>query len=250
MNTMMGDLIKAFGESGLYQVSEVAENYSVIPVYDENVLAQIENSHAWPLVLSKVASPNNGEHGGLDVWQADNVLYFHPIIDAKSDGIISKTARFHQHVVPILNSHKDVPDFKDNLEWTRQMSVYSGKQFNGNYSVLDCGLEVVISYTFVSPKSTGDGINAVSCGSCLLEDAVSSTGVTATQFSALMSAISQFDWHPFFYRGTLMPDGANESYGEVYFYGDVKVFTTVSPEVVARVHQCANYSVYYDPNLF
>lgn len=247
MNTMMGDLIKAFGESGLYQVTEIPENYSVLPVYDENILAQIENSRSWSLLLSQVTSESGVTHAGLDVWQKDNVLYYHPIIDDGTAGTaIAYRAQLGKAIVPILNSHKDSPDYKDNLEWTRQMSVFSGKTFGDHYSLLDCGLEIITGYAYVAQKADNSGVHVIVSGSVLAHSDTTSKGDSTDTVLGILSAASQFDWHPFYYY-------SNES-DDVWlgslFCGDLKVFTQVDASVVARIHQCANYSVYYSPNLY
>lgn len=42
---MSGDTLKAFGESGLYHMSLIPEDYSVTPMFSEEVLLQIHNTH-------------------------------------------------------------------------------------------------------------------------------------------------------------------------------------------------------------
>lgn len=41
---IFGDLLKAYTADGIYAISPIASDYSVIPVYDEEVLTQIENA--------------------------------------------------------------------------------------------------------------------------------------------------------------------------------------------------------------
>lgn len=248
MNTMMGDLIKAFGESGLYNVSEVTENYSVVPVYDENVLAQIENSRAWKVFWQNIADEAGTEHGGLDIWQKSNVLFYHPCVDLTSGGDSEvRYNRFGLDVSPIINSHKDNPDYKDILEWTRQLAVHSGKLFKDN-KVIDCGLEIVTGYSFVSPNITNTGVTVQRCGSFLVFSSDDSSYYSKYIVIKLLATISQYDWHPFLFTaeentGAITDDGLNIS-------GDLKVFNTVDATIISRIHQCANYSVYYDPNLY
>lgn len=44
IGTMSGDILKAYGEGGLFKLTPVAEDYSVKPVYNEEVLNQIHNA--------------------------------------------------------------------------------------------------------------------------------------------------------------------------------------------------------------
>lgn len=64
MNIMSGDILKAFTPNGIYQVSGIAETYTVLPAYDSTVLDQIQNLNMmghiqWPeddIVLYQAAS--------------------------------------------------------------------------------------------------------------------------------------------------------------------------------------------------
>lgn len=40
---MSGDILKAYGESNLLKVSQISEDYTVLPIYNEEVLGQIHN---------------------------------------------------------------------------------------------------------------------------------------------------------------------------------------------------------------
>lgn len=40
---MSGDILKAYGESGLYTLTPIGEDYTVVPVYNEEILTQIHN---------------------------------------------------------------------------------------------------------------------------------------------------------------------------------------------------------------
>ena len=70
MNIMSGDILKAYGNNGVVTLPDVPENYAVIPTFDSEVLAQIQNSNAlgYPytgttLADDKLICPNT------DVWQ-------------------------------------------------------------------------------------------------------------------------------------------------------------------------------------
>lgn len=72
MNIMSGDILKAFTPSNVFKVSGVAEDYTVLPSYNEEVLDQIQNLSliGTPVYNSAggAPNPNNGD------W-THNVLY-------------------------------------------------------------------------------------------------------------------------------------------------------------------------------
>jgi hypothetical protein len=49
MNIMSGDIKKAYGESGLMKVSEIERNYTIVPKYSPEVLAQMQNATIVPI---------------------------------------------------------------------------------------------------------------------------------------------------------------------------------------------------------
>jgi len=44
INTMSGDILKAFGANNVYMIQTIPENYTVLPVYSPEVLSQIHNT--------------------------------------------------------------------------------------------------------------------------------------------------------------------------------------------------------------
>lgn len=51
---MSGDILKAFGSSGVIKFMGITENYQVLPVYSTEVLSQIENAVAVPITRSSL----------------------------------------------------------------------------------------------------------------------------------------------------------------------------------------------------
>lgn len=55
---MSGDILKAYGQGGVYQVDGISENYVVIPTYDATVLDQIHNATTVGEPYSQPAAEN------------------------------------------------------------------------------------------------------------------------------------------------------------------------------------------------
>lgn len=231
---MSGDILKAFGESQLYTLSEVEASYTTPFGKDEDILAQIENSTA-------LFNNNNGvisfaEFGNtLNITQSNQLISWQPTMTvAKTDyaGIL-ETLPF--------NSHKDDPDYRDVLEWTRLMCTYSlvaGENNTYIIALTSCGLELVLSYDIFAYRS-GKATRITSFGSNL--------GVSSgTYAQSLLTAVyvSNFDWHPILY----MVDNTYSAY--IPLFGDFKNSTTIAPEVLKRINDAAVYGALFDATLY
>lgn len=72
-NVMSGDILKAFGASNVFMISTIPENYTVLPIYHEEVLNQIHNA----VLSGRVISPGYREdflNGVLPVVTPNNSL--------------------------------------------------------------------------------------------------------------------------------------------------------------------------------
>lgn len=57
IGVMSGDILKAYGQEKLFKLSSVPEDYTVTPVYNEEVLNQIHNSNICPIAKKHEATP-------------------------------------------------------------------------------------------------------------------------------------------------------------------------------------------------
>lgn len=97
---MMGDILKAYGPNELFSVATIDANYSVIPVYSEEVLMQIENAtinRHYP----NIALFQNQDHNTIEpvaIYRTNDVM--------QMGNFVSK---------PVLNFHKEGGPTKDDL---------------------------------------------------------------------------------------------------------------------------------------
>lgn len=207
---MSGDILKAFGASGIVQIQGITEEYRVLPVYNQEVLSQMENIVAMGNVV-------NG-----DVTQATSVgtgyltstprvelaaSYTFPTADADVEGLITAMPNPPFAGGYLLNMHHDGVLPPEVMVATRLMfalGTFSKAQSSTGTNnvltadVLSCGSEIVekarmIGWSWANgkPVSTASAVNTYIF-----------TGMTTANFTAAMSNIfnkisqlAQFDWH-------------------------------------------------------
>lgn len=228
---MSGDILKAFGESGLMTMAEVPETYVTPFVKDEDILAQIENSQA---IIPNDSVSLTDIFGSVDkAWnikQSNQLITWTPsfkVANVEAKGYLTKFP---------FNSHKTEPDYKDVLEWTRLMCAVnaSGTQAEGiTYTITSCGLEVVLSYEIYGYVGS-NGTNLVTFGN-------NYAGISTSSHVVNALSVTNFDWHPILYA----IDGAS-----IVLVGDLKVATVIDTDVLSKINDAAIYGALYDASLY
>lgn len=239
MLTMSGDILHAFKDADLYQVSETDENYTVFPAYDEDVAAQIENMY---MIDADYTTFNNSE---WNVTQTGGLIRWMPTFRQKTTGGVSGNAYMQRK---LFNSHKDSPEFTDNLEWSRLIATYVTYSRNpataqpgfNNYQLTSCGLEVVLGlkmFTNVGSRSQARIFQNIGFGQDL--------SVSGNDLLALI-ALEQFDWHPTVYVGRI---GAGVL--EIFqVNADIKKYTWIEDSIIKAIHDGAVASSFYAHGLY
>lgn len=232
--TMSGDILKAFGEGGLYQIAQTQPDYQTPMVFDEDVLAQIENSNS---VFNGNAQTDyltrfDPTKSNINVQQSNQLITFVPTFvgpQVVTAGVSSYTNLTDRP----LNSHKKDPNYTDVLEWTRLMSTvnyeYAQSEDKSTAAIKatinTSGLEIVMQYRMFSYTNRG--------------------GIEVNQlsnFSSDPTELMQYDWHPIIYRTDIM--------GDLYIGGDLKVATLISNDTLDSINQAAVYGAFYGASLY
>lgn len=243
--TISGDILRAFGSQFLYQLASTDEDYVAPIIVDENALAQFENARGLDITMETFDSASNNEINDLTlITQANSFISYSPKVTGTlavnqawgTDQIVMKDF--------MLNSHKDNPDFKDNLEWTRLMvgvlPLYTNNIPNGSYEV-DCfGLEIPLSFTVFKPTNSRNFYTASPVYQAV---DISDTSTDAIDNLIGLCNISQFDWHPIIY--SFDPDKKT-----FIATGDMKVNTIVSKAVIQAMHDAASEAAVYASDLY
>lgn len=232
-NTMSGDILKAFSDSELYQVDSVPTDYIVTPTLDEDILAQIENSYCACVGMTGHKLGNTTfPVTNLDITQKNQLIEYNP---SSSTGFYSDSSdadtKVFYYKEKIFNSHKDNPDYKDNLEWSRLITVVepSASTNQITFTVKSCGAELLHSYSMLYMHPT--------------------IGIVTQSFTNIDTPntrdISQFDWHPFIYNYR-----TGSQHVGMQITGDIKKYTIIPDELISRIHDSANAASFWGDSLY
>lgn len=130
IGTMSGDILKAFGKSGLFTLSEVTDEYKIEPVYSKEVLTQIENS--MPLNCEEDTTDLTVFNITQDV--NNNVIKYQPVLP---HWVVQNDGKF-------LNFHWDNPSPEDVIVATRlcHTATLSGTSAAPVYTLTSVGSEI------------------------------------------------------------------------------------------------------------
>lgn len=247
MTTMSGDILKAFKDADLYQLAQTDENYIVTPNFDENILAQIENMDGCSFI--GLLDPTMAVVDSLNVTQRNGQLIWTPFWNVT----LTEGERY-LGIIPnqtIFNSHKDEPDYKDVLEWSRLKATFtttlnvSGKETIVNLALTSCGLELATSIRiFGGPHP---------CRVNQWVQVLNPNGTTETRTDRKpyiqAMALAQFDWHPIQYV-VEYNDNQYDTVYAMYVVGDLKKFTTVAKSTVEGINHAAVAAAFYARGLY
>lgn len=253
--TMSGDILKAFPNAELYSINQIPDDYQTSFVMDEDVLAQIENMRSIPLgSFDYIASSMKYD---LNIKQENQLINYSPKFTFSSN--VKNAVHLSEVPQVLVNSHKDEPDYKDVLEWTRLVSTFK-YQFKTNaedasvtdytLSVVTSGLETPLGYIIST-----DGVNTILCtqwdnvigrGTSPVE-ILTSTKVAYSNTMTEVSLLSKFDWHPVKYvkYEFQIGDFSEEPLEPLAWFADVKVATTIPVETMDLINDSAIYGAFY-----
>nr|AVX53629.1 putative capsid [Marmot picobirnavirus] len=222
-----GDIRKAYGESNLFSVNTTSEDYRVEPVYNSEVLMQIENSNAFG------SFGTSWERGGFDITQdVDNQsLIFNP------ECVLAEDSFGHATQKIFLNFHHDNVTPEDIMIATRLTTQYSAveKPAQGLHCYIQaCGSEIVTRYRYFQNLFTENGR--------ILSDVPFSTFISAS-FADYISDLVVFRCRPAIY----FQKKSGPTNSPIYVYSpfpavEVDNFTYVEENTMVNLHTTALFS--------
>lgn len=264
--TMSGDILKAFPNAELYSVGQIPDDYQTSFVMDEDILAQIENMRSMPLASYMPDGGTVEFKYDVNIKQVDQLIKYEPqFIFTTHDRDYAPHISYVPQV--LLNSHKDEPDYKDVLEWTRLISTYSvttqdvtpdGGTYAGEYhlKVVTSGLELPLGYCISSDGRTTNLLsqwdNVTPIMGTSLAEVVSAWKKSVSRVMTDISMLSKFDWHPVKYVGYTYQasDIGTEPYEPLAWFCDVKVAITIPVETMDRINDSAIYGSFYSNSMY
>lgn len=214
---MSGDILKAFGANGIVKVQGITENYQILPVYDQEVLSQMENCVIWGGSVSAEITQTTDVGTGYLVSKPEvTKVYSLDISNFPQrylDQIMSNLSAPYTGS-KFLNFHMDSPTPELVMVATRLMSggtlessVVTGNKILTMYNATTCGSEIVTNaYVYYYGNSiynptAGWGLQWMNVSTCdisgvsligTLDDAATEMSVMTRKYAML----ANFDWHP------------------------------------------------------
>lgn len=216
-----GDIYNFYG-GNTYKLPYVAENYTVLPVYDQTVLSQIENASVIQLdSTSLVISQNPTVNAGAIIFNPK------PSATPASGVVIDQN---------FLNFHHDSPTPEEVIEGTRLTVVTQYDAVNTVNTITACGTEIVTSLKIYGRNANGNiGVVTTITENGKSVSASSSTAYMQTLLIAKeIMHLAQFDWAP---QYTLW--AAKQSGGDYQFMGstwDIDNFTMIPDMYLNNIH--------------
>lgn len=155
MNTMSGDILKAYGDN-VWRMTLIDENYATVPIYSDEVLDQIHNTTyigSVPLIVTKNGDDYTSSYStdSLKITQvvdvAGNYLVYQPIVGGT-----------HMAFNTILDMSEDNPTPERVLVATRNMvcgDVYTAKTGPVYTRIYTCGSDMVFFGVMYAMSSNG-----------------------------------------------------------------------------------------------
>ena len=190
-NIISGDVLKAFTSEGVFKLGPITEDYVVEPVYNEEVLHQINNvtllgayskaqAESW-----KITQQTTGDQAGgilfAPIWEADTL------------------STPWANMPLVFNSYKKDPGPEDTLVGSR-LTVAQWQGSESRYTIHDCGSDVALTaevYRMVA--GSNNRWDVVTPPYATVYTKWMFVEVGAVDAAALCSQIAQlenFDWHP------------------------------------------------------
>lgn len=126
---MSGDIKKAFGDN-LFIVNGIPEDYAVLPLFDEMVLAQIHNANSVGYVVTGSSGTNSAALIKPDVHQSNGQLIFTPYVTA-----LGRAGDGTPPIKQVLDCGFNNPTVEYNMEATRLKTDFDPNE------VIDLGSE-------------------------------------------------------------------------------------------------------------
>lgn len=226
IGVMSGDILKAYGQDKLFKLTPVDPDYTVVPVYNEEVLNQMHNSDAndygdYNSVMKITQDPSTG------------FLVWNPTV------IINRNHITKNH---LINMPWETVTPANTMVGTRLKVVLEPSSTPNQGYIKSCGTELIVGRVMfylkdgiINPVMYTDNIAYLTVGSSNL----------VNELRAL-SMISQFDWHPLIELIYTDTSGNEQYLGKL---GDISNYTIMSDENLEQLNLTAIMSEFNIPQL-
>lgn len=233
-NIMSGDILKAYGREKMLRAVEVPDTAVLVPIYNEDFLNALENATFVAL------SADN-----FNIAQVGGVIQQALIIDDDD----FKNTILAGNIV--FNSHKEAPDYRDVLEWSRFTAVIDPADDPSMKREIRCGSECVIGLDVILRVNNSYVVAQSFDTNVLTSTTIGNVGgyTTARDAWNAASMLSMFDWCPMFY--SVVCELKEGKYTITYnnLCADLDKPTLITPQVMERIHDVALLGEFRNPLL-
>lgn len=276
MAIMSGDILKAFGDSGVVKVSGISEGYMILPTYNQEVLSQMENCTVIGQGPSLVTQNADINGGFLQVPNSAFKIAFNvPTGFNAGDGEtlspgVANTITAAINGRKVLNFHHSDVTPEEVMVATRLTNIVdiasSTVNFFGSNGVGQLSMNVstaasevvtaaiAFQYTWNSNVMTLTGVNVGSLFTIPVTTSANAYGPTQVYINTL-GVLSTFDWHHQVTPVTMkwVSTSDNYTYGGTAFCGmpmqDVDNYTIIDRNNLYNMTQTALLSEFSVPQM-
>lgn len=241
MAIIKGDILKAFGDNGIYSLAPISDDYVTATIHDYEILTEIQASnYLGPLDLSKAninitedTTPGSATEGALRQSVTSAVTY-------TTSG--AKNFVPTGNLATILNMYVDNPTPADVMVASR-LAHYSVLYIDGDASAATVYNTAEYYGTEVCTTFSMWALDANHVGQALVLGSLSEFTNAQSNYASVMGALSAFEWHPVFMGASPTVTLAATPTLDVTYLGVINFdwdnYTTVNFAVLARLHECA-----------
>lgn len=270
---MSGDILKAYGDGGLFVINQIPEDYHIEAIYSPEVLTQLTG-----------ANVAFGDYEGAQICQdsTDNVLYqgTYGIVKAgihtpqATPGIYlqdtfsqnTKAAATSENTRNVINHYKDEVSPDDNMVATRLMhtSVCEGRGYEDYttfgvklqkklviHRVVTCGTELITRFDVVFLQRDPD-TKEEKYRTILWHGVTDLAYTEASNYNdayIMIKELSLFDWAPIirvYLSASKLEDGYDNNF-LIYDTMEIENYAIIDEEVLDKMHAVATLSLFAVP---
>lgn len=254
---IFGDILNAYGTDSIRALQPVDAAYTVQPVYNAEILTQIENWVESPAVLKGIGQ-TDGTLKLASIWSTKPIFYYSQIPGEQPAMPDKMLLNFHTNSQPTPEMVTVATRFGAlgfQAKGGRMTIKLSTNSVNSGIVLLPdtCGTEIphaIVLYHYAAVSSTDSTM-------LITADPMTqySPNVSGNIISQRMGPVMSFDWHPFFYTmsgtktipTTLVISGYSGSV--ISTYGDHANYDYINESNIAQLHRVCLYSLLGIPQI-